>query len=119
MEHINFMGRFDADGSQVGSRFGPMIAAKRRQIQCMPKIACNNGSHEPASAPPTVLEIVTALTELQQQQLRDFARKRIRRLSRSPGLARFLTSQTPEDLVNSALEKLLLGKVHPQTERQS
>lgn len=84
----------------------------------MQKQACNNGPHETDSALPTVLQIVTALTESQHQALRDFASKRIRRLSRSPGMARYLAGHAPDDLVNSALEKLLLGDVNPKQGRK-
>ena len=74
--------------------------------------ACHQtGPHDSGGMLPTVLVIIAALTDSQRQQLQDFARKRMGRLSRSPGLARFLAQQSPDDLVNSALEKLLLGDV--------
>ena len=80
--------------------------------------ACNTiGPHPAGSALPTALQLVTALTEAHQQQLLDFAAKRIRRVRRSLGMERFLAGKTSADLVNGALEKLLLGDTHPKKGR--
>lgn len=91
-------------------------AAKHKSMQTN---ACNTiGPHPAGSALPTALQLVTALTEAHRQQLLDFAAKRMWRVRRSPGMERFLAGKTPGDLVNSALEKLLLGDTHPKKGRQ-
>lgn len=84
----------------------------------MQQPACNEAPHESSRALPTALELVTNLNEAQRQQLREFARKRMRRLIRSPGMSRYLVRHSPDDLVNSALEKLLAGDVHSDQGRK-
>src|SRR5665213_4279056 len=81
--------------------------------------ACNNnGPHESGSSLPTALQLVTALTEEQKQQLRDFAGKRMRRIAGTPGMDRFLAGARPDDFVNAALEKALLGDTCPKKGRR-
>jgi hypothetical protein len=78
----------------------------------------NNGPHESGSSLPTALQLVTALTEEQKQQLRDFAGKRMRRIAGTPGMDRFLAGARPDDFVNAALEKALLGDTCPKKGRR-
>ena len=84
----------------------------------MQKYACNNGPHQTSSPLPTALQLVSALTEEQHQQLTDFASKRMRRLAGVPGMDRFLAGMEPDDLVHAALEKLLQGDAHPKQGRR-
>lgn len=62
---------------------------------------------------PTALELISALTEAQYQQLHRFAAKRLQRLAGSPGRQRLRGMLSSGDLVNQAIEKVLLGDQHP------
>ena len=72
-----------------------------------------NGPRQAGSGLPTALDLVTALTEEQHHQLHGFAVKRLRRLASNPKLQRLLGLLCPGDLINQAIEKVLLGDQHP------
>jgi hypothetical protein len=86
----------------------------------MPKIACTRQGRQTNAnnSLPSALELLRALTEEQHQRLRAFARKRLDRAALRPNLQRLLAGATPEDLVDAALEKLLLGDTYPKKGRK-
>lgn len=75
-----------------------------------------NSSPQPAhqtqtgGALPTAAQLLASLTEAQHQLLMDFAAKRLQRLATSASRQRLLGALTPGDLVNQAIEKVLLGE---------
>jgi hypothetical protein len=90
-----------------------------RQTIFMQQNACHpNGPQRNASPSPTALALVSALTEKQHQQLRDFAAARMRKFDGSAGMDRFLGSRKAEDLVHAALEKVLAGEADPKNGRR-
>jgi hypothetical protein len=66
---------------------------------------------------PTVQDLLLALTPKQQQQLEDFARKRLRSLAYSPWLRRYLGPISPEDIVSRAVLKVIVGECDHQAGR--
>jgi hypothetical protein len=67
---------------------------------------------------PTVLQLLTDLPDKQRQQLRGFARRRWQRLLRLSNNSSRLASHNPDELVNAALAKVLLGDIAPTLGRR-
>jgi hypothetical protein len=65
---------------------------------------------QPSGLLPTASQLLASLTQPQHQLLTDFAAKRLQRLATSASRQRLLGSLTPGDLVNQAIEKVLLGE---------
>jgi len=72
-----------------------------------------NGPHNTSGAFPTALQLVTALTENDYQQLYAFADIRMRQVKRTPGSERLMGLNTPADFVHSAIAQALLGDAEP------
>ena len=67
---------------------------------------------------PTATDLLEAITPHQEQQLAAFARQRLRRLASTRWLQRYFAAIDPEDLVQEAKLKVLIGEQFPRAGRR-
>ena len=70
------------------------------------------------SGAPSAAQLLEAITPKQEQQLTNFARRRLSRINGGERLRQFFCSLSPEDLVQDAKYKVLLGEEVPGAGRR-
>lgn len=92
---------------------------KTGRTKCMLKSACLavGPQLESHGVLPSALDLLTALSTEQWEQLTAFARRRLVRVRITPARQQHLAGLTGEDLIGEVVAKVLLGDRHPRKGR--